>query len=168
MTFYVTNQNNVVFSLALVGVLFGVLWDLFEIKRTFLRTGKILIFFEDLLYFALFTVVFVMTVFVTNYGYIRWYEFVGVFSGFAFYKAFFSKTVVAVISFFIRLLGRIIAAVLNPFFWLFRRVGKIICFWYFAVCKILNEKRLKVNHLKMKKKYLGLSEKGFFKENTYE
>lgn len=161
MTFYVTNQNNVVFSLAIVGVLFGVLWDVFEIKRAFLRSGKILIFFEDLLYFALFTIVFVMTVFVTNYGYIRWYEFVGVLCGFAFYKAFFSKTVVAVISFFIRLARRIIGAVLRPFVWLLRRAVKIVCFLYFACCKILNEKKLKKNHLKMKKKYFGLSENGF-------
>lgn len=161
MTFYVTNQNNVVFSLAIVGVLFGFLWDVFEIKRIFLRTGKILIFFEDLLYFALFTIVFVMTVFVTNYGYIRWYEFMGVLSGFVLYKVFFSKTVVAVISFFIKLAGRIITAVLRPFVLLFRRAVKFICFWYFVCCKILNEKKLKTNHLKMKKKYFVLSENGF-------
>ncbi len=96
MTFYVTNQNYVVLILFALGAALAILYDAFAIKRAFIKTNTILLIFDDLLFCFISCIAFLAVIFITNYGYIRWYEIIFTLSGFLLYRLIFSKFIIKI------------------------------------------------------------------------
>ncbi len=165
MTFYVTNQNLVVLYLFALGAILGVLYDAFVIKRVLLKTPAPLLFLEDLLFCLISCTAFMFTVFITNYGYVRWYEIIFALSGFAAYKLVFSyfivRSAVYVLRLIIKAITFIVGLIVKPikliFLSLWRFIIKLI-----ARYKAFRYNRNIINYSRRKmKRECELANKGF-------
>ncbi len=123
MTFYVTNQNFVVLTLLVIGLCTGLIYDAFTVKRILLKTPFVLLFFEDVLFCLISCIIFVFAIFITNYGYVRWYEAAAFLSGFALYKLLVSwlivKVFVTVLRFAAKIIRRVFFIVVLPLKFIF-------------------------------------------------
>ncbi len=166
MTFYVTDQNIVVLILMLSGVLFAFFRDILKVKRHFLKSGKVLTFIEDFLYCAVCGFVFQITVFVTNYGYVRWYEFAGVIFGFGLYRILLEelilKIIISVTGLIAGAVSYILGIVLSPVRFVFLRITKVFKKCYFVLYEKFMQRRLKIYSDKAEKRLLEFSGKGFY------
>ncbi len=167
MTFYTTNQNYVVLWLFIIGAVIGTIYDIFKVKREIF--GKKLIFYiiDDLLFSLIYTTVFVFAIFLTNYGYVRWYEIVAAVFGFILYKVtlsnLFVRTATLIIRFILKVLKSIIALFLKP-------VAVILSFAVTSFKRIFSlilskyqVKKAKSNSKNMLRREINLSRKGFYK-----
>ena len=114
MTFYVTDQNIVVLSLFLLGAALGLCYDLLRLKRQFLRPSAFMGSLGDLLFWLIVTALFILTIHITNYGYVRWYEFVAAGAGFLLYRAALSSLVLKALRFVVICILRTVRFLLNP------------------------------------------------------
>ncbi|MBR3994354.1 MAG: spore cortex biosynthesis protein YabQ [Clostridia bacterium] len=161
MTFYVTNQNTVVFVLVLFGIFCGFVRDIITVKRRFIRTGAILSFFEDLIYCLIFTVLYHITVFVTNYGYVRWYEFASLFAGFSLYRFTISKAVITVLCALIGFITKIIRILLKPVMTLVKIIYKKATALLCVILRFCYKKRVVAYSKRMCRKHIRLAQGGF-------
>lgn len=140
MTFYVTNQNTVIGVMLLVGVFAGILYDLFTVKRILLKTPAAMLFFEDILFCLIVCTVFVFSIFITNYGYVRWFECAAFLSGLGIYRFFISqifvKMLVTVFRFFIRFVKIIAVFLISPVL----AIGKILVRKLLKIFAFIREK----------------------------
>lgn len=165
MTFYVTNQNTVIAVLFSVGVFAGVLYDLFTVKRTLLKTPAAVLFIEDILFCLVLCTVFVFSVFITNYGYVRWYEYAAFLFGFGVYRFFvswlFVKVLLALLKVFIGAVKKIVIFLVTP---LVAVVGKLVHILLKLIGLILEKTRensVKTYSKRRKKREIRLSIRGF-------
>lgn len=167
MTFYVTNQNNVVLWLFIIGAIIGVIYDIFKVKREIFGKKLIIYIVDDLLFSLLYTTILVFAIFLTNYGYVRWYEIVAALFGFFLYKVtvsnLFVRAATLIIRFILKILKAIIAFLLKP-------VTVILSFTVMCIKRICSlifrkyqVKKAKNNSKKKLKRELILSRKGFYK-----
>ena len=163
MTFYVTNQNTVVLVLTLLGAVSGVIRDIVKVKRRFARTGKILEFAEDFICCIILTFVYHMAVFVTNYGYVRWYEFACLVVGFALYRITISSLVVKALSFVAGLVQRLVRLIMRPIAMAFKMTKKAFAGLYMRFSRMLRKKYIAEKSKRMQKMYLDLARSGFAK-----
>ena len=163
MTFYVTNQNRMVLILVLLGAFFGIFGDLVRVKRRFFKTGRIAVFAEDLLCFVICTAIFEITVFVTNYGYFRWYEFVSLVAGYMLYVFLLQDAVVWVLVGVAGIVSSLVRTVLSPFVRMCSLLFKIIEKNFGAFGEFLNERTAKYYSAKTLKRIAAMSERGFEK-----
>ncbi len=166
MTFYVTDQNRVVLVLILLGALFGFLRDIIKIKRYFIKTGSILRNAEDIVYCIVFAFVYHITVFVTNYGYVRWYEFAGTVLGFMLYRMTLSVPVIGimkkVLSLVFGLVRRILLVVLSPVLFVFKIVAGIVKKYLLRFGGVLYKRVVKILSEIAASKQLKAARKGFY------
>lgn len=163
MTFYVTNQNTVVLVLMLLGAVSGLIRDIVKVKRRFVRTGKILEFLEDFICCVILTFVYHITVFVTNYGYVRWYEFAGLILGFALYRMTISNLAVRVISTVAGLLQKLLRLLISPIVSAFKVAAAAFIRVYMKLTMVLRKKYIAKKSERMKKMYLDMARNGFAK-----
>lgn len=163
MTFYVTNQNTVVLVLTLLGAVSGIIRDIVKVKRRFVRTGKILEFFEDFICCIVLTFIYHMTVFVTNYGYVRWYEVAGLILGFGLYRITVSDIFVKVLSAFAELLHKLIKLVAYPVVRIFKMVSSVFMRIYAKIATALLKKYTVRKSGIMEKRYIDMARVGFIK-----
>ena len=161
MTFYVTDQNTVVIVLLLFGAFCGVLRDIIIAKRRVFHAGVVIAFFEDLIFCILLTAVYHMIVFVTNYGYVRWYEFVSVFAGFLLYRISFGKIFGELFYRILLLMKRIIMIILKPFAVVIVRVEAFSARLVGFIVSRLYDKRTEIKSAVLMKRQLVLAGKGF-------
>lgn len=114
-----------VFILTLAGgILSGFLYDVFRIFRRVKKTGQIMTFTQDILYWVLNIVVVFGVIFYANYGRLRWYEFFGIILGVLLYQyalsQFIIKISVTVIHFFQKVLKWILKILIYPFYLIYR------------------------------------------------
>ena len=106
--FYPPNQEFIFLSFFIVGIILGIIYDIFKVKRKLFGFNTVTLFVDDFLY-SLLCLVFVITcVFVFNNGIIRWYEFLMCAFGFLLYKATASKVVIYVMFSIIEYIHRVI------------------------------------------------------------
>ena len=165
MTFYVTNQSFVVLTLFLVGVCSGLVYDVFTVKRLLLKTPNVLLFIEDIVFCLVSCIIFVFAIFITNYGYVRWYEAAFFAAGFVLYKLFVSWLVVKVfeviLKFTARIVKKAVQIVMAPlkFIWInvFRACKKL----YRKLCKAAENNTLKRYSKKRMNEEIRKAIKGF-------
>ncbi len=97
MTFYIPEQLPVILSMLLLGAFFGVVYDLFGVKRCFMTQSFRWLFIEDFLLSFFFCLCFILVVFVVNYGMLRWYEFFFCLAGFLLYRLTLGEAVFALL-----------------------------------------------------------------------
>ena len=151
--------------LFVLGAVFGFLRSIIKVKRHFLKTGRIIASAGDFLYCALCTVLFHITVFVTNYGYVRWYEFAGAFLGFVLYRIFLEDAVMKVMTgitgFATGLISGILRTVLSPFVRVLRMIYGQLNNQFRKLYGSIYWMRLRMYSRSAEKRLTALSEKGF-------
>ena len=167
MTFYVTNQNYVVLCLFVIGVVIGVIYDIFKIKREIFGKNVIFYYLDDLLFSFIYTTIFVFAIFLTNYGYVRWYEIVSAFIGFIIYKStisnIFVKITTEAIRFVLKILKVIIGIIFKPIIVILSFVLSLFKKIYLLILGKIEKEKTKINSKKRLKRELILSRKGFYK-----
>lgn len=94
--FFPPNQNVVFMNMAVLGVIIGILYDAFSVKRSLLGDSFFVCFVDDVVFVAVSGVLFLAAVFASNNGIIRWYEFFACISFFLLYKCTVSRIVMKV------------------------------------------------------------------------
>ncbi|NLM74747.1 MAG: hypothetical protein GX187_01480 [Clostridiaceae bacterium] len=146
-------QNHVMYELTVfggagaAGILIAFLYDLFRLKRRFIRTKTALIHIEDIIYWICAAIILFLSSYILSSGETRGYFFIGTITGALTYAGLFSKPV-------IWLLTQIIRIVLWPIY-------KIVMFLR-PVFRIMN---LKCRRVMGKIKYLGALEGYRFRVN---
>jgi len=158
MTFYVTDQNRVFVVLLVLGAVFGVLRDLLNVKRCFVKSGTLTEFAEDFICCIIFALLYHITVFAVNYGYVRWFEFAGVFLGFFAYRMTVGVFVYEALCRAVGLVIRIIKLLLSP-------VVKVFMFLK-ALATVLYERysiaMIRISSERVCKKQLNEAKYGFY------
>lgn len=88
-----------------VGALIGWIYDLFRVSRVFFGRGKIKVFFEDLVFCLMCTVLLCVFIFNATMGMIRLFAFCGISVGFFFHYFTFGKITVGIARFLRRLVS---------------------------------------------------------------
>ena len=111
------------------GILIGLLFDFFRILRRAFKTGDILTYIEDFLFWILTGISILYTVFVFNNGEIRLFLFIGVGIGIITYMIFFSSYVikfnVAIINFLKKIFKVIFSFFSIPLKFIYKIIKKI-------------------------------------------
>ncbi len=124
--FYPEGQFYVAMYFAIVGAALCLLYDIFRIKREFLGSARLVVFFDDLAYMLICSLVIVVAILKINAGNVRWYETVFACAGFFLYRATVSRVVTAFfcmlsrvikrfLKMFVRFLSKVFKPLLRPF-----------------------------------------------------
>lgn len=92
----VISQANLFLIFTLDGILIGLLFDIFRILRKSFKTADIVTYIEDTIFWLLTGAIILYSIFVFNNGEIRFFMFIGILLGIAFYLLLFSKYVIKV------------------------------------------------------------------------
>lgn len=161
MTFYVTDQNTVVFAFAVFGAIAGVLRDITVVKRQIMPTGAILRFIEDILYCMLLTALYHVLAFVVNYGYVRWYEFASAFIGFLLYRKIFGSVLRKLLYNFASAVIKMFGLVLKPLVSVLVKMSALINTCSAGVRIYIYGKRLSLKSVVICRKSLAAAKNGF-------
>ena len=131
--FFPPNQQYVFIAMTALGVILGLLYDAFSVKRSLIIDNALACFVDDVIFVFISGVLFLICAFITNNGIIRWFEFASCFSGFIVYKLTVSKIIMKFMRFITVLIRRIIKKIFNltvviikPFFLFFNKIINIV------------------------------------------
>ncbi len=91
--FFPPNQDRVFVVMFFLGLLLGVIYDMFKIKRHIITTNKWLLIIDDVIFSILSIILFLLTVFIVNNGVLRWFEPFMCFVGLSIYRMTISRLV---------------------------------------------------------------------------
>lgn len=111
MSVTVNSQAYIFLCTVFGGMVIGLVYDIFRIKRRAFKTGVTLTFVEDLLFWVIVAVVMFTTVYYSNEGELRSYLFLGTLLGIILYALLLSKFIMNSSMFIINVLGKIIKAI---------------------------------------------------------
>ena len=120
MTMSVGSQAYIFLCSVAGGMAVALIYDFFRISRKAVKTGNLMIYIEDLLYWLIAAVVIFMTVYYGNEGELRSYLFIGALLGALLYALLFSRPVMNSSMFLINILKRIIKAIFFILFFPFK------------------------------------------------
>lgn len=80
------NQLPVFISFLICGIISGIVYDLFRIKRRIVPANSIVIFFDDIIFMLFNAVLVVFNAYAFNNGNLKWYEFPLLLMGFTAYR----------------------------------------------------------------------------------
>lgn len=98
----VSNQAYVFLSCVLGGMIIAFLYDIFRVRRKAIRSGNLIVYFEDFIYWIIVALVLFAVVYRSNEGEIRGYLILGVVIGIVLYVLLLSRIVINVFLFLIR------------------------------------------------------------------
>ena len=110
----------------LCGMLIGLIYDIFRIKRKTIRTRALFIYIEDLIYWIIVVIVVFALIFYSNDGEIRGYILIGVLIGVTLYMLLLSNIIVKLSVKLLDLIGKIIKLILFVITYPFRIVLKLL------------------------------------------
>lgn len=130
--FYAPNQELVFLYSLFVGVILGILYDIFRIKREFFGSNRALLFVDDVIYMLFCSIILILGILKVNSGKLRWYELLCPAAGFIVYRFTISKIVIKFFFFLSRTIKKcflfcihLLWKIIKPFFSVF---GKIFTF----------------------------------------
>lgn len=122
----VQNQSYLFLVFTLTGVIIGILFDFFRILRKIIKTGNIITYIEDILFWILTGMLVLYNIWYFNNGEIRIYMFLGIIIGVIIYISTLSDILIRL---FAKILSTIMKALKLPFrgiIGFFRRVITLI------------------------------------------
>lgn len=131
------------------GVAIGFIFDLFRIYRQNFSFGSSLVWLQDIVMWMIVFVVVCATIFVSNSGKIRWYEFLGFFCGTAVYMALLSRWVRAGTGILIGFLKKIFSVAFHWLSFPFRLAVKPLTY----VCKRVKKRFSSFKKAEKRKKF---------------
>lgn len=112
------------------GIIIGIFFDIFRILRKSFKTSDILTYIEDILFWLCSAIFLLFVLFKLNNGEIRSYTIIGLLLGVLLYmltiSKYFIKLNVKILTFFKKIIGKIINIILIPIKVLFNILKKII------------------------------------------
>ena len=147
----VSNQANLFLIFTIEGIIIGLIFDIFRILRKSFKTSDIITYIEDILFWTITGILILYTIFVFNYGEIRFFMFVGIFLGAMFYMLLISKYVIKVSVTVIEAVKKtiifIIKVVIFPFKLIYKIIKKVfskpILFCIINIKKIIRQIKIK-------------------------
>ena len=120
------HELKVLFGTFAGGIVLGLVFDFFRIIRKNFRLTSF-VWLQDVVMWMIMLAVVCATVFITNNGKIRWYEFVGFGLGVAIYIALLSSFVIGVSSVLIGIFKKAVMFVFGVFLFPFKFIAKLFC-----------------------------------------
>ena len=146
----ISNQANLFLIFTIEGIIIGFIFDIFRILRKSFKTSDIVTYIEDILFWIITGVLILYSIFIFNYGEIRFFMFVGMFLGAMFYMLLISKYVIKISVKIINLLKQIAIFIFKvikfPIELLYKILKKPILFCIINIKKIIRQ--ININFLK--------------------
>ena len=152
------NQTYLFIVFTIVGIIIGILFDIFRILRKSFKTNDIVTYIEDFLFWILTGIIILFSMYKFSNGELRFFMIVGIIIGTLMYMITFSKYIIKISVFIINIIKRII---IYPFNIMKKILKKIIFRPIFIIC--INFKKNFINFVKKNKKNRGF----FIKKEKY-
>ena len=152
------NQTYLFIVFTIVGIIIGILFDIFRILRKSFKTNDIVTYIEDFLFWILTGIIILFSMYKFSNGELRFFMIVGIIIGTLMYMITFSKYIIKISVFIINIIKRII---IYPFNIMKKILKKIIFRPIFIIC--INFKKNIINFVKKNKKNRGF----FIKKEKY-
>jgi len=136
MILSVSEQVIVFLSTAISGMVIALVYDLFRIFRKAVRTGSLVTFVQDILYWLIASVIMFITIYYSNDGELRGFLFLGAFLGVIIYALMFSKAIMSSSLFIIRITKKTVRFISFIVSYPFRFIIKLIMV---PLCKLAGE-----------------------------
>jgi spore cortex biosynthesis protein YabQ len=122
-----------------LGFIFCVIYDLLRVVRKYGKINDLRVFIEDIIYFAVISIItFIYYLPLTN-GEIRFYILCGIFIGFLTLRLTLSYYILIVLNFIIKALIKVQNLFLNGFYWFFVKIDNIFVIMYKKTIKIFKK-----------------------------
>ena len=152
----VTGQAIIFLIFITIGIIIGIVFDIFRIFRKTFNTPDIVTYIEDIIFWLLTGLIIIYSIFVFNNGEIRLYMFLAVILGCLIYMLLFSK-------FIINICVKILTTIIK----ILRRIISIISIHIITIIRFLKNKFFKpisfiiINFKKMFKNFINQIKKIF-------
>ena len=124
----------------LLGIVTGIIYDFFRIFRVALRHNAVAVFFEDLLFCLIVSIMLILFIFCENYGIVRWFSFLGWMGGFYIYRQTVGRVVMAAAQMIIKFIKRyIISPISQMIFFIFSSFFRFAAY-LFGKCACYTDK----------------------------
>lgn len=124
--FTVSTQATVFLWTIIGGMVIALIYDIFRIFRKAVKTGSLITFMQDILYWIIVAAIMFLTIYYSNDGELRAYLFIGAFLGVVLYALLFSRMIMGSSLFIIKLVTNILKAVVFFTSYPFRMILKIL------------------------------------------
>lgn len=152
------NQTYLFIIFTIVGIIIGVLFDIFRILRKSFKTKDIVTYMEDILFWILTGIIILFSMYKFSNGELRFFMIIGIIMGTLMYMITFSRYVIKISVFIIKIIKTIIV---YPVKVVEKILKKIIIRPIFIIC--INFKKNFINFVKKNKKNRGI----FVKKEKY-
>lgn len=152
------NQTYLFIVFTIVGIIIGVLFDIFRILRKSFKTKDIVTYMEDILFWILTGIIILFSMYKFSNGELRFFMIIGIIMGTLMYMITFSRYVIKISVFIIKIIKTIIV---YPVKVVEKILKKIIIRPIFIIC--INFKKNIINFVKKNKKNRGI----FVKKEKY-
>ena len=109
----------------IIGMILGIIFDIFRILRRIFKTSDILTNIEDILFGVMTGIILLSSIFLINNGQLRLYIFIGIFVGILIYLLVFSKFFIKINVWIINYIKKIILFITKPFIILLKWLKKL-------------------------------------------
>ena len=145
------NQTYLFIVFTIVGIIIGVLFDIFRILRKSFKTKDIVTYMEDILFWILTGIIILFSMYKFSNGELRFFMIIGIIMGTLMYMITFSRYVIKISVFIIKIIKTIIV---YPVKVVEKILKKIIIRPIFIIC--INFKKNFINFVKKNKKNRGI------------
>lgn len=152
------NQTHLFIVFTIVGIIIGILFDIFRILRKSFKTKDIVTYIEDILFWILTGIIILFSMYKFSNGELRFFMIIGIIMGTLMYMITFSRYVIKISVFIIKIIKTIIV---YPVKVVEKILKKIIIRPIFIIC--INFKKNFINFVKKNKKNRGI----FVKKEKY-
>lgn len=104
-------QSFLIFTI--LGILIGIIFDIFRILRKTFKTADIITYIQDVIFWIITGGLILLSIFIFNNGELRFYLFIGIFIGLVVYMLSLSKYFIKINVFIINLIKKIISKILQ-------------------------------------------------------
>ena len=145
------NQTYLFIVFTIVGIIIGILFDIFRILRKSFKTKDIVTYIEDILFWILTGIIILFSMYKFSNGELRFFMIIGIIMGTLMYMITFSRYVIKISVFIIKIIKTIIV---YPVKVVEKILKKIIIRPIFIIC--INFKKNFINFVKKNKKNRGI------------
>lgn len=106
----------------ILGMIFGIFYDIFKSLRSVKKHKNFVIFIEDILFFFVVSIITLLFLIATTNGEVRGYILFGILAGFIIYILLFSKYIILIFFAIFKLIFTVVFTVLRGYYWLFEKI----------------------------------------------
>ncbi|TYQ14601.1 UNVERIFIED_CONTAM: spore cortex biosynthesis protein YabQ [Acetivibrio alkalicellulosi] len=111
MSVSIGNQAYIFLSCVFGGMIIAFIYDIFRVRRKTIKSGNLMVYFEDFIYWIIVALVLFAVVYYSNEGEIRGYLIIGIALGIILYTLVFSKIVMKIFLFVVRIIYKVIITI---------------------------------------------------------